>query len=291
MSEFFHINDRSLWLFLCSSTEPRHFSDIVYGYNSLSAKGVPSDNIAIFIDDPTAELYLIPYGINNVFQLSDLTSILASREGYSNVVAIVGGHGSLDGIGGLGFTLQASPLIDSIRSIPKITFGVVILTQCFSGVFNYVSANAEPELAFLGATSLHPSLSLGISLKDPISSIIPSISLKDWSANIFSYSFFEWLSSPNDVDGDGLASLIDAFKYSGKISNDYLRSAKIKLFQRSQDLSRDLYSAQEGVRLGNLQQFQVDAVSRQLQEALDLLHISQDPWILHANLARRIVFW
>lgn len=291
MSEFYQINDQSLWLFLCSSTEPRHFSDIVYGVNALSAKGVPPGNIAIFIDDPTAELYLAPYGIDNIFQLSDIASILASRKGYSNVVAIVGGHGSLEGIGGPGFTLPASPLIDSIRSIPEVSFGVIILTQCFGGVFNYVSANAKPELAFLGATSLHPSLSLGISLKDPISSSIPSISLKGWSANIFSYSFFEWLSSPSDVDGDGLASLIDAFKYSGKISNDYLRFAKIQLFQRSQDLSRDLYSAQEGVRLGNLQQFQVDAISRQLQEALDLLHISQDPWILHANLARRIVFW
>jgi hypothetical protein len=291
MSEFYQINDKSLWLFLCSSAEPRHFSDIVYGVNALTAKGVPPDNIAIFIDDPTAELYLVPYGIDNIFQLSDIASILASREGYSNVVAIVGGHGSLDGIGGPGFTLPASPLIDSIRSIPEVSFGVIILTQCFGGVFNYVSANAKPELAFLGATNLHPSLSLGISLKDPISSIIPSICLKDWSANIFSYSFFEWLSSPNDVDGDGLVSLIDAFKYSGKISNDYLRYAKIQLFQRSQDLSRDLYSAQEGVRLGNPQQFQVDAISRQLQEALDLLHISQDPWILHANLARRIVFW
>lgn len=291
MSEIYQINDTSLWLFLCSSTEPRHFSDIVYGVNALCAKGVPSDNIAIFIDDPTGELYLIPYGIKNVFQLSEITSVLASKEGYSSVVALVGGHGSLDGIGGQGFALPASPLIESIRSIPGISFGVIILSQCFGGVYNYVSANAKPELAFLGATSLHPSMSLGISLKDPISSLIPSISLKDWSANIFAYSFFEWLSSPKDVDGDGLATLIDAFKYSGKISNDYLRYVKIQLFQRSHDLSRDLYAAQEGVRLGNLQQFQVDAISRQLQEALDLLHVSQDPWVLHANLARRIVFW
>ena len=291
MSEIYQISETSLWLFLCSSTEPRHFSDIVYGVNALSAKGVPSGNIAIFIDDPTGELYLAPYGISNVFQLSEITSVLASKEGYSSVVALVGGHGSLDGIGVLGFALPASPLIDSIRGIPGISFGVIILSQCFGGVYNYVSANTKPELAFLGATSLHPSMSLGISLKGPISSLIPSISLRGWSANIFAYSFFEWLSSPKDVDGDGLATLIDAFKYSGKISNDYLRYVKIQLFQRSQDLSRDLYAAQDGVRLGNLQQFQVDAISRQLQEALDLLHISQDPWVLNANLARRIVFW
>lgn len=291
MSEFRYINNSSLWLFLCSSAEPRHFSDIIFGVNALKIKGVPSENIKVFIDDHAADLYLTPYGVSNVFQLSSAISILAALTGYSSVVAIVGGHGSLEGIGRPPFVLPASPLIDAIRSIPEIVFGVVILTQCFAGVFNYLPANTQPELAFIGATTLHPSLSLGISLKTPITSSDPLISLKDWSANIFGYSFFEWLLSPKDVDGDNVISLVDAFKYSGKVSNDYLRDVKIQLFERSQDLSRRLHDARQSVQLGNLQQFEVDAIGRQLQEALNLLHISQDPWILHANLARKIIFW
>jgi hypothetical protein len=291
MSDLRYVDNKSLWLFLCSSAEPRHFSDIIFGVNALKIKGVPSDNIKIFIDDPAADLYLTPYSITNVFQLSSAISILAALTGYSSVVAIVGGHGSLDGIGRSPFVLPASPLIDAIRSIPEIAFGVVILTQCFGGVFNYLPANTQPELAFVGATTLHPSLSLGISLKTPITSSDPSISLKEWSANIFGYSFFEWLLSPKDVDGDSAISLVDAFKYSGKISNDYLRDVKIQLFERSQDLSRRLYDARQSVKLGNLRQFEVDAIGRQLQEVLNLLHISQDPWILHANLARTIIFW
>lgn len=291
MSELRYIDNSSLWLFLCSSAEPRHFSDIIFGVNALKIKGVPSENIKVLVDDPAADLYLTPYGVSNVFQLSSAISILAALTGYSSVVAIVGGHGSLDGIGRPPFVLPASPLIDAIRSIPEIAFGVVILTQCFGGVFNYLAANTQPELAFVGATTLHPSLSLGISLKTPITSSDPSISLKNWSANIFGYTFFEWLLSPKDVDGDNAISLVDAFKYSGKVSNDYLRDVKIQLFERCQDLSRRLHDARHSVQLGNLQQFEVDAIGRQLQEALNLLHISQDPWILHANLARKIIFW
>ena len=291
MTDLHHVNDQSLWLFVCSSTEPRHFLDIVYGFKAIAAKGVPSKNIVVFVDDLAADLYLSPFGVSNVSPLSSFVSTLATTKGYSSVVAIVGGHGSLNGIGGPPSPLSASPFIDAIRSIPDIVFGVVVLTQCFGGVFNYVSANMQPELAFVGATSLHPSFSLGLSLKNPISSSDPKIRLKDWSANIFSFSFFEWLSSPTDVDGDKVVSLVDAFKYSGTISNEFLRDLKIQLFQESQKLSRDLHDAEQGVKRGTVKRVQVDAIRKKLQEVLEPLHTSQDPWILHANLARKIVFW
>jgi hypothetical protein len=277
------LTPETLWLFLCSSSEPRHFDDITFGYQALAQKGVPSENIRIFIDSPTGDFYLQPHGIGNIYPLDELTTNLRDSNEHQNVIAIVGGHGDMKGVG----EIAPFELVNAIRSVPGISQAALILTQCFCGIFNYIEANRDPKLVIIGATGLHPSLSLPVSLQKPIQGTAQA-SLSNWSANIFSLMFFEWILAPVDVDGDGLHTLVDAYKYAGTRSNQYLRAAKVGLFQDAQNLSIALRESTEKARQGELIQFHVDSTQRELEEKLNLLYISQEPWLLHANLAREM---
>jgi hypothetical protein len=87
-------------------------------------------------------------------------------------------------------------------------FGVIVLTQCYAGIFNYLDALESPQLVVIGATNLNPSVSAEIKLPKAMQLEDGSTGKDKWSANIFALGFFAWLANPLDLDGDGATNLV-----------------------------------------------------------------------------------
>lgn len=46
----------------------------------------------------------------------------------------------------------------------------------------------------------------------------------EWVANISVFALFQWLKKPIDIDGDGIFSITDLYKYVSFYTNDVTRS-------------------------------------------------------------------
>lgn len=276
------------WLFISSSEEERHLLDIVFGYQTLISIGVDPSKIWIFVDHPLPDIHLNPYGNLRIHTLEDIRADAIQVASTENVVLIVGGHGSYQGLGS--GHLTADQMIKWVRSIPNIELGVIILTQCYAGIFNFLDALSIPKLVFICATNLHPSVSIPIRLPNAMPLADGSGGNDAWSANIFSLGFFHWLRRPLDIDGDGATNLLDAYKFSGVFSTEELRSNKCHTYQRIQQLYEELRDRERIAESDVAIQFDMDAIRTRLQQELVFLNIHQEPWLLHANLAREVVF-
>jgi len=118
--------------------------------------------------------------------------------------------------------------ISSIRQIPGIERGLVILGQCFAGTFDTFNATAKPELGVIGAAKLQLSFSSPVSFgssKNTISNKTGKTP-SNWAANVFLFHFFDWIRSPSDIDGDGKITFLDGFKYASAKANLDLGTAK-----------------------------------------------------------------
>ena len=284
------IESNTLWVFVSSSHEERHLLDIVFGFTSLVQKGISSQRIRVFVDHPLPDLHFNPYGVNRINSLADLKVELAAEHGYENVVVIVGGHGSHLGIGEVHSLISPSHIAGAVRLMPGIILGVIILSQCYAGIFNYLDALGSPQLVIIGATNLNPSVSTPIQLPNGLQMADGSAGKDAWSANIFALGFFIWLTNPLDLDGDGATNLVDAYKYAGVFANENLRTRKCDAYQRAQVLSDELRSAEKLAASGSPQQFDIGAIRTALDQELNFLHLHQEPWLLHANLAREVLF-
>src|SRR4051812_6817716 len=109
-----------------------------------------------------------PFGITKIFPIAGLPKQLPTLKAYDVAVATVTGNGHQTGIGKPGAGLTPQQLCDSLRTVPTLKLGVMVLCQCYAGIFNYVDARSAPPLVLIGATNLHLSLSAGLSLKAPI---------------------------------------------------------------------------------------------------------------------------
>ncbi|MDD9940867.1 MAG: hypothetical protein OXU20_07525 [Myxococcales bacterium] len=305
----------SCWLFIAASQEPRHLSDIVFGASVLRARGVPMDRILVFTDHPAPGTILSGFGLANVHPLADLVTVAPTLESCTACVTVVTGHGVHDGIGQQAPALAPCDVLAATRGVPGVTCGVVVVGQCFAGVFNYLDAVSDCPVALLGATNLNTSLSVPVKLSTRVQGDDGSSTLETWSANLFLYHFFLWLQAPVDVDGDGLVTLIDAYKYAGTRSSSATTSVKSQTFVEATLLAAELPALrdqfqdvalrlQQGVSAATtpaellkmqveLQQAKLAFESRvtRLDERLQVLHSHQDAWVLHANFARTVSFW
>jgi hypothetical protein len=276
----------TLWIFVACSHEPRHLHDIVFAVDCLRSRGVGDADVLAFVDHPTPEQYLAPYGIKSIFSLGELTPALVAARAREHVFVTVGGHGHVTGVGSGSAALTPTALLKAIRSGAGTSHVTLLVTQCYGGIFNLLDATIKPELVTIGATNLNPSLSMTAVLKRPLEQADRTEGISSWSANVFALQFFRWLRQPTDVDGDGEMTLVDAYKHAGASTNELLRSAKAALFldvnRRGEQLARAQKDQQSPVVLA--------AIERQLKDALDNLHLHQEPWLLHAALARKIRF-
>ncbi|RYZ03764.1 MAG: hypothetical protein EOO73_26375 [Myxococcales bacterium] len=233
---------------------------------------------------------------------AELAPRLAVAPASEVVVAVVAGHGAELGLvpKGAGAPFQPAALFAAIRSVPEMQVGVAVLTQCFGGIFNYTDADTKPPLVVMGGASLNLSLSMPVRLSGPLLQASGAPGLKEWSANVFSYDFFEWVGAPRDVDGDGAVTILDAFKYAGARSNGRVRESKMMSFVGAQKGVLATQAAFDSLQAAlkttppspdlPTKQLTFDAAITQLQEQVEFLYSNHEPWILNARLARALAF-
>lgn len=275
------------WIFLSYSDERRHLLDIVFATLVLLKRGVDISNIYIFSSDPNAAGILSGLDNSNVYKLDQFDSVLASIS-YTHAFVTITGHGSPNGVGQ---NMRSADLSKGVRSIQNLEIGVLALCQCFAGVFNFSEAYSDPKLVVMGATNL----SLSISSTVSVSTGIPGVDPLTWCSNLFMMHFFDWMRQPIDIDGDGHLTVLDAYKYAGAFAHDRVSKAKSEVFVEIQDLSAKL--TQQRAHKATLEQAGLETLAVELDissiltlmdNKLSVLHTSQEPWLLNANLSRKV---
>jgi len=309
---------KTAWVFLSASNEARHLYDIVYGAETLRKRGVPLSDMYFFSDHPAAAAHFKEFGISaNIFHPDEIEGVLGSLPPHELAALVVTGHGSEEGIiTNSQKTLTPEHLISALRKIAGIEGASLILCQCFGGIFNYTHVADSPSICIIGATNLHQSLSVPVSIK---LSTLSGVSIDGWTANVFLISFFVWLDSPKDVDGDGQCSLIDAYRYAGAQTNSRLRKTKadmtymttqtiaemqkkeLEINREWDDLVKDgldpnipIETLEPTFRNRVIQFCEKHLLhsteKKDLEAKLDILHLHQEPWVLHANFGRKLLF-
>jgi hypothetical protein len=228
--------------------------------------------------------------------VQEFTTQVAQCRQYDFIVVAVTGHGAEDGIPIPGQpSVNPTQILNAARSCPGIKGGAIVLAQCFAGIFNYTdAAGGSVPLSLVGATSLNPSLSSPLVLPAALKQSDGSDGFNEWTANIFMARFFEWMASPRDVDGDGRCTLMDAYRYASVHCNQDLRARKgvvhASVTQDEDRLSKfeRLPPTTPGQML--LLGLRKAALRRKIQDALEVLYLHQEPWVLNARFAGNIEF-
>lgn len=285
------IGENTTWALLLSSNgnpESRHVQDIAFGLFCLENAGIDPSHIRIYIDGSgrhSIEQFVSSGSHNhhNVYNSNDFFADLAKNTN-DNLVVFVTGHGTPYGIDGQA-PISPHRMITEIKSSPNLKRAVVYLGQCYAGVFNYIGAgnrltpgSAGADVVLIGATNLYESISV------PTTENLPS-GQAQWVANFFLLYVFKWISAPIDIDGDGISTIIDSFKFAGAASNMQNKKLKIDSFRRSMDLHARLLQAREDVTQhpGDATKIlTVTALETQVIEELSVRYTHQEPWILNA---------
>ncbi|NWO10040.1 hypothetical protein HLV40_06480 [Chromohalobacter salexigens] len=291
--------EKTKWvLFLSSSGEPedRHVMDLAFGLHSLISSGIKVSDIEIYVDGTDRGLVrqLLSNATNQGFALKESKEFFCEQENNSheNIVMFVTGHGSIHGIDASS-PIKPHSLLQCIKNAPSVKQAVVYLGQCYAGVFNYIGAGrgkgggsrseVDTNVVLIGATNLHESLSS--STQETLAT-----GPLNWVANLFLLHVFKWISCPFDVDGDGLTTVMDSYKYAGVMSNGANKGIKINSFVRSIDLHQAWIAANKEYEtyktLNN--KLKLQAAQAQYEEELSVRYTHQECWILNAIPAQSI---
>lgn len=278
------------WYFLSGSDEDRFLMDIDFGVRCLQYRGFPESNIKLFIDQPSPQGFLQSYNFPGnlaIYPTAQLERELNSAT-PQQLVIVVTGHGDYGGI-------TASPpikpyqMLQALRSTNGLEKVLMVLGQCYAGLFNFLEARSydnqtgqklHPEICIIGATGLNTSISFTFE-----GSIVQHIQFPTrWLANLFLLSFMIQVSQPIDIDGDGLYTAMDAFKFAGIYTNIILQQIKHNAFMEVSNVlvQRPPQQTQSPI---SLDQQSLD----KLKDLYSNVLISQDYWILNANFARELI--
>jgi hypothetical protein len=269
----------TVWVFYSGSGNLNYLYDILEGASRLRSRDVKHQSCFFFVPSNfVREINRLGFT-----QVSDYTqfsqTFVASKIISEQIVFIGTGHGNQFGLTYLDLTtkiLRALPpaeLISTICAIPGLRQGLILLGQCFAGVFNFLEASnsSEPEICLIGATNFDSSLNFWVDSNQ-----------KNIYLNFFLFFFFDWIANPVDIDGDGVCSLLDAYKFAGVNSNQRLHARR-----------QEAYSSLEAIKakyIGEEDELKKTAFSTEINKHIELIHIHQEPWILNSNLARAIHF-
>lgn len=296
-------SERTKWvMFLpCSAPETdfRHVVDLVFGVLSLEKAGINSQDIFIYIDSPGRNLdgaFLSASSHKFVSKPTiEFFNDLKANE-YDNLVMFVTGHGGPDGIDAA-TPITPNQLLTALKSTPNLKNAIIYLGQCYAGTFNFVSAGKKnkddksPEVIFVGATNLQESLSYGT-----IETFLNGEQFP-WSANVFLLHVFKWMSSPTDVDGDGIYTVMDSYKHAGIFTNMINKKIKSEGFSSILDMHAEcgrlrlLAANRSGNDLIDFQnQLDFNASQVKFNHLLSIHHVHQECWILNSIPAQKIEF-
>ena len=270
--------DDSKWVFVCGKeTTPRFMFDIVNAAKVVKNRqnGVET-NIYYFSDFPSASTVLTENGLSagQLYPTDRLFSMLDSFENVSFIGCVVSSHGDMDGIN-CSSNIKPNQLLQKMQNIKGITDGLLLLGQCYSGIFNMPN---HSNICVIGASNFYPSISSQINDNGC-----------NWSANVFLYYFFEWLQNPVDVDGDNQNTILDAYKYTSYKTNEFLVKSKIedsKTFEKwCLEEQRKIENPSEEDKNKGLTFVRVQELNRHLS----LYHNHQEAWISNQSAAMRLI--
>lgn len=118
-----------------------------------------------------------------------------------------------------------------------------------------------------------------------------------WPANLFLLHVFKWISSREDVDGDGRMTVMDSYKYAGVHANMHNKRFKTENFTKMVDqhheykackVKFDTITGDPDVDASNEVEFKAAEVT--YQNSLGLHYVHQESWILNSYPAQRIEF-
>lgn len=292
--------ERTKWVMFLAcanhSPEPRHVLDLVYGVYCLEQAGVNPQDIQIYIDVPGQGMDGFFSNASTYPYQSKLTSDFFKdlpNNTHENLVMFISGHG---GPFGLDANPPISPnqIISALKATPALGKAVLYLGQCYAGTFNYVNAGKgggkNLEIVLAGATNLHESLSLSTS-ETFLNGKLP------WMANVFLLNVFKWFMSPQDIDGDGLMTIMDSYKFAGIYTNYMNKQSKSDGFLNVMDSlkeyqkARDLADIDTGNAIRNMiNKIERDAKFTQYMGHLTIHHVHQECWILNSRPAQKLEF-
>lgn len=262
------VSTESKWFFIFGN-ENRFVLDAINASKVLQSIGCSENNIFYFSDyQQAAKSFLEANNCSSgqLYPLNQIKTKMLSFENSAFVGCVVSSHGD---IGGIENIVKPAELIQGINSIKGVTDGMLLLGQCYSGIFN---CPKESGICVMGASNFYPSLSMQL----------PEIS---WSANVFVYYFFEWMKNPLDVDGDGEYSIADAYKYASYNTNNVIYNSKIEKSKTFKKWCLDEYAKIDGV----VPSMETMAITQQLNLNLQIYHNHQEPWIANSDAANRLI--
>lgn len=275
-------------MFVSCHTEDIDLYDIIWCAQQLRALGVGNNKIKIYTD----HVLPLPHFKNvleNVFvgELDDIENIHKYDAETKHIVVIVAGHGGHEGLLTFnGKSFKPVPLLNIFKKSKSVETISVVLGQCYAGVFNYLNVRGEPKVCIIGATNLHQSIA-NPTTADFILENQQKVRFS-WVANFFLIKFFIWLKNRTDVDGDGIVSILDGYRNAAILSNDELREIKKTNLQKIYELEA------EKEQLGLMATapstpIRITAIEEQIEVLKSTINHHQEPWVLHADLARNIV--
>ena len=286
--EVINIFKDTLWLFIVASKyyeEGRHVDDVAYCLSCLENNQIVSNDIILFMQGEHKErfkkLCKDKYKIKNY---KNLSSVIRNNS-HKNIVVFVIGHGNVEfGIDTPDY-MKPYKLIEILRSNKKTENIVLYLAQCYAGIFNYISVTEKPELTIVAATNLYQSVSSSNTINN-----------NTWVANLFLIYLFEWINYPIDVDGDGIATVMDSYKYAGAKTNLFCQERKgeyikqtIELINEKEELYAKLESTKDEKRKATFE-LQIEENDELLKRLQPLHYNHQEPWIYNTELALKLKF-
>ncbi|MGP1439392.1 MAG: hypothetical protein ACTTJ3_01470, partial [Treponema sp.] len=280
--------EKTNWIFLLTSQdepELRHVDDVGFGIDSLIRSGIAIEDITIIIDSSkqtTLQVIRKKEGFDNktVYKSSELKELF-KKNSHDNIVLFVNGHGNYHGLDSTPI-ITPFDLLDCLQNANNLKYGVVFLGQCFAGIFNYMpvmkrekNGKQLPPLVVVGSAGLNLSVSS--------TRVVQEKTKKPYQANIFLYYLFKWIEKPEDIDGDGNYSLIDAYKYVSYCVIEFCHHQKITnllkrkgykniIYEETKKLENKTISDNEKKLINN----KIMSIKRQLL----LYDHPQEPWIL-----------
>lgn len=279
----------SVWVFIAEMDEgverPRFLFDIRNFAEKLKIKQSGDDtNFYFFVDNVNqlkSVLELANISTNKIYHISQFEIEVGKLSGIPFLGCVVSSHGNINGAA----TLKPNKILTCINNIPGLTDGLLLLGQCFAGVFNVPTTS---KICVIGASNFCESLSA-------------KFSEVSWCANIFLYYFSRWFIENNnqDVDGDGNCSILDAYKYASFHTSLLLQNIKAGFsksfhiwctdeFKKLQDISNQIIAPKEDQNIVELQAV-YKSTQLELDRNLSLYHNNQEPWISDMSVAMRLI--
>lgn len=209
------INKGSKFVFIATSKgrlEDRFMYDMSYGIEILKSKGVADEDIIVVTDATKLLLRAKCPNMSKVsfFTSSEVETVVEAAE-CDNLFVVSCCHGSIDGIDSIS-PIKPFSLNQALKNNKYAKNILVFLGQCFAGIFNFMDVRDDNKnIVYIGATDIDASLSY-------------MLNGYGWVANIAVIALFRWLEKPRDVDGDGLYSITDLYKFVSCFTNEVTRS-------------------------------------------------------------------